>query len=311
MKSESSVSDVSRDNFGRLTILGLGLIGGSLAKALRKNNAINEVIGWGHREASLQKGVELGVIDRYSLDLAAAVKDADIVVIATPTLIAETMIEKLVPLVSASTIITDVASVKGNLLRAARHVFGNEPANLVLAHPIAGSEQSGVAAAKADLFVNHRVIVTPTARTSKDALEKIEAMWGATGAELSRLDVDEHDEILAATSHLPHIAAYALVDAFAGDPAQREIFKYAAGGFRDFTRIASSDPVMWRDIALANSPALLKAIDLFSEHLTLLRAAIASGDSEKLFATFTRAKQARDQFGEVLRQRATHQLSNE
>lgn len=300
-----------RDSFGRLVILGLGLIGGSLAKALKQKNAVLEVVGWGHREASLQKGIELGVIDRYSLDLAEAVKDADIVVIATPTLIAETMLEKLVPLVPASTIITDVASVKGNLLRAAQRAFGAEPANLVLAHPIAGSEQSGVSAAKADLFVNHRVIVTPTERTSKTALEVIEAMWRVVGAELSRLDVDTHDEILAATSHLPHVAAFALVDAFAGDPAQREIFKYAAGGFRDFTRIASSDPTMWRDIALANSPALLKSIDLFSEHLMQLRAAIAAGDSEKLFATFTRAKDARDQFAEVLRQRSTNQLSNE
>lgn len=306
------MSDVSRPNhFGRMTILGLGLIGGSLAKALKQNNAVTEVVGWGHREVSLKKGIALGVIDRYSLDLAEAVKDANIVVIATPTLIAETMIEKLVPLISASTIITDVASVKGNLLRAAQRAFGREPSNLVLAHPIAGSEQSGVAAAKADLFVNHRVIITPTERTSPEALARIEAMWKMTGAVLSQLDVDTHDEILAATSHLPHVAAFALVDAFAGDAAQREIFKYAAGGFRDFTRIASSDPVMWRDIALANSDALLKAIDLFSEHLTQLRAAIAAGDSETLFATFTRAKQARDQFAEVLRQRATHQISNE
>lgn len=292
-------------HFGRLAILGLGLIGGSLAKALKQNHAVTEVVGWGHRKASLEKGVELGVIDRYSLDLAEAVRNADIVVIATPTLIAETMIERLVPLVSSSTIITDVASVKGNLLRAAQRAFGEEPVNLVLAHPIAGSEQSGVTAAKADLFVNHRVIVTPTGRTSIEALERIEAMWKATGAELSRLDVDTHDTILAATSHLPHVAAFALVDAFAGDAAQREIFKYAAGGFRDFTRIASSDPIMWRDIALANSAALLKAIDLFSENLTQLRAAIATGNSEKLLATFTRAKDARDQFAELLRQRAS------
>lgn len=305
------MSDSRPNHFGRLTILGLGLIGGSLAKALKQKNAVTEVVGWGHREASLKKGVELGVIDRYSLDLAESVRDADIVVIATPTLIAETMIEKLVPLVSAATIITDVASVKGNLLRAAQRAFGKAPANLVLAHPIAGSEQSGVAAAKADLFVNHRVIVTPTESTSIDALERIEAMWKATGAELSRLDVDTHDEILAATSHLPHVAAFALVDAFAGDPAQREIFKYAAGGFRDFTRIASSDPTMWRDIALANSAALLNSIDLFSEHLSQLRSAIAAGDSNKLFTTFTRAKDARDQFAEVLRQRSTNQLSNE
>ena len=299
------------NDFGRLTILGLGLIGGSLAKALKQKNAVSEVVGWGRREQSLQKGIELGAIDRYSLDLAEAVKGADIVVIATPTLVAETMIEKLVPLVPATTVITDVASVKGNLLRAARLAFGAEPANLVLAHPIAGSEQSGIAAAKADLFVNHRVIVTPTERTSSEALERIEAMWKITGAELSRLGVDEHDTILAATSHLPHIAAFALVDAFAGDPAQREIFKYAAGGFRDFTRIASSDPVMWRDIALANSSALLSAIDLFSEHLLQLRTAIAAGESDKIFATLTRAKQARDQFAELLRLRATNNLSNE
>lgn len=296
---------------GRLVILGLGLIGGSLAKALKQKNAVSEVVGWGHRAQSLQKGIELGVIDRYSLDLAEAVKGADIIVIATPTLIAETMIEKIVPLVPATTIITDVASVKGNLLRAAQRAFGAEPANLVLAHPIAGSEQNGIAAAKADLFVNHRVILTPTERTSKYALERVEAMWRITGAELSRLGVDEHDAILAATSHLPHIAAFALVDALAGDPAQREIFKYAAGGFRDFTRIASSDPTMWRDIALANSAALLQAIDLFYEHLSQMRAAIAAGEGDKIFATFARAKQARDQFAELLRQRAANHLSNE
>jgi cyclohexadieny/prephenate dehydrogenase len=297
---------LAASNGGRLVILGLGLIGGSLAKALKQKNAVTEVVGWGHRAQSLQKGVELGIIDRYSLDLADAVKNADIIVIATPTLIAETMIEKLVPLVPATTVITDVASVKGNLLRTARRAFGEEPANLVLAHPIAGSEQSGVAAAKADLFVNHRVIITPTARTSNEALALVEAMWKLTGAELSRLGVDEHDAILAATSHLPHIAAFALVDAFAGDPAQREIFKYAAGGFRDFTRIASSDPVMWRDIALANSAELLKAIDRFSEHLSQLREAIATGEGDKLLTIFTRAKQARDQFAESLRQRAAH-----
>ena len=296
--------------FGRLVIIGLGLIGGSLAKALKQRDAVREVVAWGHREASLRKGIELGVIDRYSLDLATAVRDADIVVIATPTLIAETMLEQLVPLVPAPAVITDVASVKGNLLRAARRAFGREPANLVLAHPIAGSERSGVAAAQADLFANHRVIVTPTEHTSDTALARVEAMWRATGAELSRLDVDRHDAILAATSHLPHIAAYALVDAFAGDTAQREIFEYAAGGFRDFTRIASSDPAMWRDIAVANGDALLEAIDLFVSHLNTMRAAIARGDGDTLFTTFARAKQARDQFAELLRKRADN-LSSE
>lgn len=292
------------DDFGRLAILGLGLIGGSLAKALKQQHAVREVIGWGHREASLQVGLQQGVIDRYTLDLAEAVRDADIVVIATPTLIAETMLENLATFVETKTIITDVASVKGNLLRCAERVFDEVPPNLVLAHPIAGSERSGVTAAKADLFVDHRVILTPTERTSAQALETIERMWRATGAEVSQMSVDDHDAILAATSHLPHVLAFTLVDALAGDPAQREIFRYAAGGFRDFTRIASSDPKMWHDIALANRPALLAALDVFTEHLATIRAAIDRSDSASIMAAFARAKEARDQFAEQLQRRA-------
>jgi len=287
-----------------LTILGLGLIGGSLAKALKAKGAVREVVGWGHREASLQAGVQLGVIDRYELDLADAVRDANIIVIATPTLIAEIMLEQLANLVPAHAIVTDVASVKGNLLRAAERIHGEAPANLVLAHPIAGSEQSGVAAAKADLFVQHRVIVTPTERTSIPMLETIEAMWHCAGADVSRMSVDDHDSVLAATSHLPHVLAFALVDALAGDPAHREIFQYAAGGFRDFTRIASSDPKMWHDIALANRVALVALLDQFGTHLEDLRAAIDRSDSDYLLQSFTRAKEARDHFSELLRTRA-------
>ncbi|MDB6062057.1 MAG: prephenate dehydrogenase [Verrucomicrobiaceae bacterium] len=296
--------------FGRVTILGLGLIGGSLAKALKAKNAVREVVAWGHRETSLQTGLQLGVIDRYSLDLADAVHDADIVVIATPTLIAETMLEQIAPLIGPNTIITDVASVKGNLQRAAERIFGQVPSNLVLAHPIAGSEQSGVTAAKADLFVNHRVIVTPTDRTSAQALECVERMWQCTGADVSSMSVDDHDDILAATSHLPHVLAFALVDALAGDPAHRDIFRYAAGGFRDFTRIASSDPTMWHDIALANRVALVGLIDQFSAHLANLRSAIDRSDGEFILKTFSRAKEARDQFSDMLRGRAAN-LSEE
>jgi prephenate dehydrogenase len=297
--------------FGRLVILGLGLIGGSLAKALKSRNAVAEVVGFGHREASLQKGVELGVIDRYSLDLATAVAGADVVVIATPTLVAETKLERLAPLVEARTIITDVASVKGNLERAALRIFGAMPPNLVLAHPIAGSEQSGVAAAKADLFVGHRVILTPVATTAAAALARIEQLWSLTGAEVVAMPVAEHDAILAATSHLPHVLAYALVDTLAGSPRQGGIFRFAAGGFRDFTRIASSDPQMWHDIALANRPALLAAIDEFSTGLAGLRAAIDRADGASIMATFERAKRARDQFGEMLKQQHTATTSRE
>jgi len=288
-------------HFGRVTILGLGLIGGSLAKALKRLGAVDEVVGWGHRATSLQTGVQLGVIDRFTLDLAEAVNGADVVVIATPPLIAEAMLEQLMPLVAPSTIVTDVASVKGNLHRAAERIFGEVPPNLVLAHPIAGSERSGVAAARADLFVGHRVVLTPVPSTDPRALERIRAMWALTGAEVVDMTVERHDAVLAATSHLPHVLAYALVDALVGDPSRRDILQFAAGSFRDVTRIAASDPKMWHDIAIANRPALLTAIDEFSSGLAALRAAIDRADGASLIATFERAKSARDQFAEILR----------
>lgn len=287
----------------RIAILAVGLIGGSLAKALRAKGFAHEIVGWGRKEQNLKKAVELSVIDSYSLDLAEAVKGADIIVVATPTLIAADMLHRLAPLVSESTVITDVASVKGNLLAAAKQAFGKVPANLVLGHPIAGSEQSGVEAANADLYINHKVILTPSAETSEQALALVKQMWQVTGASLATMSVEEHDEVLAATSHLPHILAYALVDALAGREEQRKIFEYAAGGFRDFTRIASSDPKMWHDISLANKPALLKMIDVFSDQLAVLRGAIEESDSEAIMASFSRAKEGRDDFAKVLKKR--------
>lgn len=289
-------------NINRITILALGLIGGSLAKALKANGFNGELVAWGRRSASLETGLAMGIIDRFSLDLNEAIDGADLIVVATPTLIAADMIKQLASIVDERVIITDVASVKGNLLVAAKEAFGKVPPNLVLAHPIAGSEKSGVEAAKADLFVNHRVILTPTEETNPEALQAVKSLWELTGAELVEMPVDEHDEVLAATSHLPHILAYALVDALAGNPEQQNIFRFAAGGFRDFTRIASSDPAMWHEISLANRDALLKMIDMFSGQLGDLRQAIAAGDSENIMGCFTRAKAARDQFAQMLEQ---------
>jgi len=275
----------------KVLVIGLGLIGGSLARSLKQTGFAAHVAGHGYRDVSLKKGIELGVIDSYSLDLDEALDGADIVVIGTPTLTAADMLRDILPRVSADTVITDVASVKGNLVQAAAGA-----SNFVPGHPIAGAESSGVDASKADLFVDHRVILTPTDDTDPAALELIRAMWRSTGAEVVDLGVMEHDAILAATSHLPHVLAYGLVDALANSELSEDIFRFAAGGFRDFTRIASSDPVMWRDIALANRDELLKAIDNFSEHLSSLRQAVADSDGAAMEQTFIDAKAARDGF---------------
>ena len=279
----------------KLTIIGLGLMGGSLAKALKAQAAVGEVVATGRRAESLERGLQLGVIDSYTLDMAEAVVGADVVVIATPTLVAEKVMAELAPLLTPDMIVTDVASVKGNIQRAAERIFGEVPANFVLGHPIAGSEQSGVEASSVDLFLDHRVILTPLENTASEAVALIRAMWESCGAEVLCMDVAEHDAVLAATSHLPHVLAYTLVDALAQNGAAADIFKFAAGGFRDFTRIASSDPTMWHDIALANREAILQGIDSFSAHLALVRQAIEEGDGEAIFASFDRAKRARDE----------------
>jgi cyclohexadieny/prephenate dehydrogenase len=288
-----------------LVILGLGLIGGSLARALRRSGFSRRFIGYGHREASLRRGVELGVIDEFTLDLDEAIESADILVICTPTLTAAAMLEQIIPRLSErGPVVTDVASVKGNLRDAAIASAGVMPAQLVLAHPIAGSEHSGVDASSADLFVDHRVILTPESGNDPAAVELVRAMWASAGAEVMEMTVDRHDAVLAATSHLPHVLAYALVDALSSSDASDDIFRCAAGGFRDFTRIASSDPIMWRDIAIANKAALLTAIDMFSEHLGQLRNAVRDENGDALLNTFSRAKRARDEFTARLARRS-------
>ena len=294
-----------------LVIIGLGLIGGSLARALRKNGFSQHFIGYGHREASLLRGVELGVIDEFTLDLDEAIDRADIIVICTPTLTTTQMLEKILARLSGRVggpVVTDVASVKSNVRNAAITIAGAMPPQLVLGHPIAGSEHSGVNASKADLFVNHRVILTPDAANDAAAVELVRAMWCSAGAEVVNMTVEQHDAVLASTSHLPHLLAYSLVDALASADNSEDIFRCAAGGFRDFTRIASSDPVMWRDIAIANQSALLNSIDLFSDHLARLRKAVEEGNANELLTTFERAKQARDEFATLLAQRTHSKL---
>lgn len=279
-----------------LLIVGLGLIGGSLAAALRDKGFARRITAFNRSRASLDYALDAGLIDAAPQSLEAAVADADLIVVGVPTLTVARVFEVIRDHARPDVLITDVASVKGSVVAAAAAVFGSVPPRLVPGHPIAGAEKSGVEAAQAGLFERHRVILTPLPDTDDTALSSVDAMWRLTGAEVVRMDVAAHDRILAMTSHLPHVLAFALVDSLARQSASEDIFRFAAGGFRDFTRIASSDVVMWRDIAIANRSALLDAIDGFTVTLDGLRSAVAAGDGAMLEQVFVRARTARERY---------------
>ncbi|MBZ4193737.1 MAG: prephenate dehydrogenase/arogenate dehydrogenase family protein [Candidatus Contendobacter sp.] len=278
----------------RLCLIGVGLIGGSLARALREAGEVGEVIGCGRGEANLQTAVRLGVVDRYQLDPTQAVAGADVVVIAVPLGAIEAVLRTIVPHLAPDAVVTDVGSAKGSVVADVARIYGGIPPNFVPGHPIAGTENSGVEASFATLFQRRRVILTPLAETAAAAHSLIKQMWELTGAEVVNMGVRHHDAVLAATSHLPHLLAYTLVDTLARLDDRAEFFRYAAGGFRDFTRIASSDPVMWRDICVANREQLLEMIALFNTDLAQLAEAIRDDDHAVILATFQRAKRARD-----------------
>jgi prephenate dehydrogenase len=280
----------------RLAIIGVGLIGGSLARALRAAGCVGEVIGCGRSAENLELAFDLGVIDGCSQDPAAAVQHADMVLLAVPLGAMRTTLQQIGGALAADAVVTDVGSVKGSVVADAVAVFGQAPPWLVPGHPIAGTERSGVAASFPELYQNRRVILTPLPQTDPDAVAKVRAMWQATGAEVTEMDVSHHDQVLAATSHLPHMLAFGLVDTLARMQDNDEIFRYAAGGFRDFTRIASSNPVMWRDICIANADALSQMLDRFSAEVSDLAASIRRRDGDQLLEVFTRAKTARDCF---------------
>lgn len=278
----------------RLCIIGVGLIGGSLSRALKKAHSVGEIVGAGRGQATLQTALQLGVIDRYETDLKLAIANADVIVVAVPLGSISQVFAAIADHVTEDCVITDVASAKGSVLGDMRQQFGRTLGNFVLGHPIAGTEQSGVEASFPELFTNRRVILTPLMETEVRAYDLIRRMWETTGAEVVEMGVRHHDEVLAATSHLPHMLAYALVDSLARLDDRAEIFRYAAGGFRDFTRIASSDPQMWHDICFANRELLLEAMALFMEDMTRLMDAISANDSAAILETFRRAKYARD-----------------
>lgn len=287
---------------GRLVVVGLGLIGGSFAKGVRESGLCREVIGVDRDARSCALAVELGVVDRCEEDLAKACEGADVIQLAVPILAMEQLLTALARLDLGQAVLTDVGSAKGNVVRVAREVFGDRLLRFVPGHPIAGSEQSGVAASNAQLFQRHKVILTPLTETDPAALHVVDSLWRALGADVEHMQVERHDEVLAATSHLPHLLAFGLVDSLAQRSENLDIFRYAAGGFRDFTRIAGSDPVMWHDIFLANREAVLHALDAFRSDLDSLRQAVDAGDGERLLGVFTRAKMAREHFGKLLNQ---------
>jgi prephenate dehydrogenase len=282
----------------RLTIIGVGLIGGSLARALKAAGAVGEIVGYGRSVEQLKIAVELGVIDRYETDITKAVEGSEVVLLGVPVGAMEAVLAELKPHLDPATIITDVGSTKGSVVAAAEKVFGSLPPRFIPGHPIAGTEQSGVEASFAELYQNRRVILTPNGQSDAEALQQVRWMWQQAGAEVIDMSVAHHDEVLAATSHLPHMLAFTLVDTLARLEDHDDIFRFAAGGFRDFTRIASSNPQMWHDICLNNRDALLKMINRFSDELHTLAAAIESGHSEALLETFERAKAARDAYCE-------------
>jgi prephenate dehydrogenase len=246
--------------------------------------------------------VELGVIDRFSQDPAAAVAGADLVFVSVPLGAMRGIFTAIRGSLDANAILTDGGSVKGSVVADARAAFGRVPPRLVPGHPIAGTERSGVDASFPELYRNRRVILTPLPDTEPEAVEWVDWMWRTCGAQVSRMSVTHHDEVLAATSHLPHMLAFGLVDALARMDETDEIFRYAAGGFRDFTRIASSSPVMWRDICIANREALSAMLGRFSVELTDLAESIRRGDGEQLLQIFERAKSARDRYVDGVRQ---------
>ena len=299
-----AVTNTPTPPIDRLVVIGLGLIGGSFAKGIRQSGLCREVVGVDLDPRARQRAVELGVVDRCEQDLALACVGADVIQLAVPILAMEKLLALLATLDLGGAVLTDVGSGKGSVVRAARRVLGKHLSRFVPGHPIAGSEQSGVEAANAELFRRHKVILTPLAETDPQALALVDRLWRALDADVEHMAVERHDEVLAATSHLPHLLAFGLVDSLAKRDENLEIFRYAAGGFRDFTRIAGSDPTMWHDIFLANREAVLRTLDAFRSDLDALRDAVDAGDGHQLLGVFTRAQVAREHFSKILARRA-------
>ncbi len=280
----------------RILIVGLGLIGGSIARGLRARNVCSGIDACGRDAAPLRRAVAEGVVDRWSNDVQHLAGEADMIVLCVPTLSIRAMLRLVREHARPDAIITDAASVKGSVVEDVRAVYGEEYPLFVPAHPIAGSERSGYDASTSHLYEGRKVILTPGDGTTAEALSVVRQLWQRLGADVHEMSVQDHDAVLAGTSHLPHLLAFSLVNTLSSQSLSDDIFRYAAGGFAGFTRIASSDPAMWRDIFLANGPATVAVLDAYTQELARMRQAILDGEGEFLSRRFAAAKQARDHF---------------
>ena len=272
----------------------MGLIGGSVALALKKAGLDTHIVGVGRSEKSLHEALDLGVIDRAETNIEAAIQESDLILIAAPVAQTTSILQSIKPHLNKQTVITDAGSTKADVLVSAKAVLGDQFNQFVGGHPIAGAEKSGVSAALPDLFVGKNIVLTPTAETSVYALASVTKLWQACGANVSEMSAETHDGIFAAVSHLPHLLAFALVDDIASRPNAAQLFSFAASGFRDFTRIAGSHPEMWRDISLANRTALLSELTAYQHELSQLKQLLEHEDSAGLQALFERASVARN-----------------
>lgn len=279
--------------FGKIVLFGAGLIGGSFALALKKAGAVGEVVGFGRSTSTLEQAQQLGILDRIGADVATEVSDADIVLLATPVGQMAELMERIAPHLGAGTLVTDGGSTKGDVVAAVRANMGDKVAQFVPAHPIAGAEKSGAAAAMADLYVGKKVVLTPLPENSPASVARIRRAWETCGANVVELTAAQHDAVFAAVSHLPHLLSFALVHDIAQRDERDLLLSFAASGFRDFTRIAASSPEMWRDICLANREALLTELERYQRELATLHAALAAADAPQLEAVFSQARAVR------------------
>ncbi len=286
-------------HLNKIVIFGVGLIGGSVALALKKTGVAPKIVGVGRNIENLQTAINLGVIDEAEADIAKAVGDANLVLIATPVAQTQKILEAIIPHLSQSTVVTDAGSTKSDIaqyvMNASKRAKNPEHflSHFVGGHPIAGAEKSGVTAAKEDLFIGKNVVLTPNEKTSLEAIKLVRELWQTTGANVSEMTAQTHDQIFAAVSHLPHLLAFALVNNLANRPNAKQLFNFAASGFRDFTRIAGSSPEMWRDISLANKTALLNELEAYQAEISALHNLLKNEDSQGLQAMFEQASQAR------------------